>query len=472
VGAGRGATVRLRTTLAAVTVVAVALVLAGGLLVVLLERSLRAGVDASARLEAQAVVAAAGAGRLATSFPAAGNDTAFVQVVDPQGHVIDASTNVVDEAVLVRRPSRPNVQVVTVRGLPIGDQGAFRVAVQQSGVGPGALTVYAGVALGPAQRSVRTVAAGLAVGLPFVLLVVGAVAWWLTDRALAPVEAIRAEVADIAGHRDLGRRVPEPAAHDEVGSLARTMNDMLDRLEKAASNQRRFVADASHELRSPVASARAQIEVDLAHPQGARWETTAAGVLEDLARVEQLVDDLLALARADAPGGVRLVPKGVDLGQLVRECAARLEAANSGSAVPTLVLDEVQAATVLGDPESLRRVVDNLLGNAMRHAASRVGVSVAVDGDEIEMVVADDGPGVPAPERERIFERFARLDIARTRREGGAGLGLAITRASVEAHGGTVHVYDNAPGARFVVRLPAAPAGEDHGSVGSAVRHV
>jgi signal transduction histidine kinase len=443
--------VRMRTAASATAVVAVALVAGAILLVWALRASLRQGVDASARLQSQAVATLAQGGRLSATFPATGEDTAFVQVLDAGGKVVASSTNVADEGPLVRfRPRGTEVLVRSAGGLPIGDQGEFRVAGRQVAGPTGTLFVYAGVALGPAQRSVRVVVAGLSVGLPLLVLLVAALAWWLAGRALQPVEAVRAEVADIAGHEDLGRRLPEPVGADELARLARTMNAMLDRLEDAARRQRRFVADASHELRSPVASARTQLEVDLAHPGTADWTATAAGVLADLDRVEHLIGDLLALARSDATA-LSAPPADVDLGALVLEEVERTRL----SARVVIDIAGVNALTVRGDAGGLRRAVTNLLDNACRHATSQVTVSLHEDVGGVELAVADDGAGIAPADRDRVFERFTRLDGARNRDDGGTGLGLAIVRGALAAQGGTVRVEDAHPGARFVVRLPA-----------------
>jgi signal transduction histidine kinase len=294
------------------------------------------------------------------------------------------------------------------------------------------------------------VIAGLSFGLPVLLALVAAIGWWLAGRALRPVEAVRAEVADITGNEDLGRRVPEPSGADELARLTRTMNAMLDRLEAAAQRQRRFVADASHELRSPVASARTQLEVDLAHPVVADWPATANGVLADLGRVEHLISDLLALARSGA-GAIPGPAQDFDLADVVLE---EVQHAHLSSSLEIDTIG-VNPATVSGDREGLRRAFTNLLDNASRHADTAVAVTLHRDHETVELTVTDDGDGISPTDRERIFERFTRLDGARTRDDGGTGLGLAIVRTAISAHGGTVHVEDASPGARFVVRLPA-----------------
>jgi signal transduction histidine kinase len=260
--------------------------------------------------------------------------------------------------------------------------------------------------------------------------------------------------------RHLDRRVPVPGADDEVARLARTMNGLLDRLETAVATQRRFVADASHELQSPLASARTDLEVALAHPEATDWTITGADLLEENRRMERLVQDLLYLARADESAH-RPLPTPVDLDDVVLAEAARLR----GYRRIQVDTSRVAPAAVLGRREELTRAVRNLLDNAERYAASTVHVELSEEdeGGWATLVVSDDGPGIPPEHREVVFTRFTRLDEARDRAGGGAGLGLAIVREIVTAHGGTVVVADHDgrqvpnPGARLVVRLPARP---------------
>jgi signal transduction histidine kinase len=286
------------------------------------------------------------------------------------------------------------------------------------------------------------------IGIPILVLLVGVIAWYLSGRALRPVEAIRAEVDEISG-TTIHRRVPEPAADDEVGRLARTMNRMLERLETSSARQRDFVSNASHELRSPIAAIRATVEVALRRPDSTDWNEIAARILDEDKRMEETVSELLELARLDEDGAA--VPTTtVDLDEVVLEETRRVD----GAIVRT---GGVLAGRVQGSRPQLARVVRNLIANALRHADHLVDVSLRSDDGTVELVVDDDGPGIPAADRERVFERFARLDEGRARDAGGTGLGLAIVRAVVERHRGTVAVQD-APGggARFVVRLPAA----------------
>ncbi|MFE2542567.1 sensor histidine kinase [Actinacidiphila glaucinigra] len=314
--------------------------------------------------------------------------------------------------------------------------------------------IHAGASLTARESAVNTTAAAMLAGLPVLLLVVGGATWRVTRRALAPVEGIRREMAAITASEDLSRRVPEPAARDEVALLARTTNETLTALEAAVERQRRFVADASHELRSPIASLRTQLEVGSAHPH----LLDVPGAVKDTERLQHLAGDLLLLARLDA--GERPARRRVDLGELVREEVRRRPA----DRVPVTV-DVEPLREVAGSRGQLARVVGNLVDNAQRHARAAVTVTVGLRDGLVVLAVGDDGAGVPAAERARIFERFVRLDDARSRDEGGAGLGLAIARDVAHRHDGTLTVgAAPAGGALFELRLPPA-AGDPAASV-------
>ena len=284
--------------------------------------------------------------------------------------------------------------------------------------------------------------------LPAVLLL-GGIAWLATGWALRPVEAIRSERAGITAHA-LDRRVPVPGSGDEIARLAVTTNRALDRLEEAQVRQRRFIADAAHELRSPIASLRTELEVALAHQAGADWPAVVRSALADAERLASLAEDLLLLARLD--GGEPLPDARVDIADLARSCVARLRRRTRGG--PHLSCRATGPAIVAGSAPQLGRMLGNLLDNAVRHARSRVTVTVRVEGGRVVLEVEDDGPGVPAASRELVFERFARLDDARSRDAGGAGLGLPIARDIAARHGGALQIADSPAGARLVARLP------------------
>lgn len=303
------------------------------------------------------------------------------------------------------------------------------------------------------ERSVDRVSDMLWISMPVLVLLSGALTWLLAGRALRPVRAITSQTTRIRSST-LHERVPVPRSRDEVAGLATEMNTMLDRVQREDARRRQFVADASHELRSPIAAVRTQAEAALATAGDEQSATAelAAGVLAEAERMGTLVDDLLALARHDE----QLAPPGVliDLDDIVLAEAKRPR---------RLAVDvgAVSAGQVRGRPDELARVVTHLLDNAVRHADQRVAVSLDTTGGEgrqvVRLAIDDDGPGVPLDRREQVFERFVRLDEARQRDGGGAGLGLAVVASVVASLGGQVAVSDSdLGGARFVIELPAA----------------
>ncbi|MEU1786287.1 HAMP domain-containing sensor histidine kinase [Streptomyces sparsogenes] len=454
----RRASVRARAAVGATVVVAVALVAAG----VAVLGVLRANLSEQARLQSE-VRARSVASKVAAGvrFGGLGLGEDPVQIVDRRGRVravsddLEAVTgagsrSVVPVDVEVEDEDDPG-SVSTEE--PRFTEGTARVdgdeadyqwaAVRVVTPAEESVTVYAGAPL--ATDAVGSVRDAMLLGLPLLSAVVAAVTWLVTRRALRPVEGIRREMAAITASTDLTRRVPVPASRDEVARLARTTNETLAALEAAVERQRAFVADASHELRSPIASLRTQLEVGAAHPE----LLDVDGAVADVVRLQRLAGDLLLLARLDAgerPSGAR-----VALAELVREELAQ----RVGDRVA--VRCELGPAEVAGSRGQLARVLGNLVDNAQRHAREEVWVTVREEGDWGVVEVADDGSGVPEGERERVFERFVRLDDARSRDDGGAGLGLAIARDVVLRHGGRLGVRD-APGggALFEVRLPRA----------------
>ena len=447
--------VRVRVAALATVVVAVALAIAGFALVRAVEHQLldklRAQADAQLSTVAQQLASGVPPDKAVqppTTNLAIGVMSASGQpVAGPPLPIGGGQSVVVTSGV---EPGERGGGVVTSGGGYGLSTGPSSIDIRYEGVATpnGIFTVVAASPLSGVEESITTLEHTLWLALPGVLAVVAAISWLVAGRALRPVDAIRAEVDEITA-TTIHRRVPEPATGDEVARLARTMNAMLDRLEAASRRQREFVSDASHELRSPVASMRTQLEIALASSTDARWADVATSVLEDEARLEKLIADLLALATLDEGTPPRSV--AVDMGALVHEEAARARDV-------AVEADVGIGATVVGNPSLLARVLANLLDNAARYARGRVLVALSVDGEAVTITVDDDGPGIAPADRDRIFERFTRLDTARTRdgrQDGGAGLGLALVRAIVERHHGVV-VADASPlgGARFVVRLP------------------
>jgi signal transduction histidine kinase len=458
--AARLATVRARTTAAAVLVVGLALAVVAVSLLVLLRRSLVTNIDEVAETRAEDVAALAKQGALPETLAVVGDEGGWAQVVDERGRVVSSTFGLDRHRPLATFvPTGPEAEARTVPGLP-GVGGRLRLVALSAPTAAGPVTVFIGSSLEPMEETIGLLRGALLVGGPLVLALVGFTTWVVAGRALGPVDAIRRQVEEIS-ERSLDRRVPVPPTADEVGRLAVTMNRMLDRVAASVERQRRFVADASHELQTPLASARTDLEVALRHPEIADWPETASALLAANERMERMVGDLLFLARTDGAAPRTTTP--FDLDDVVLEEAEHLRR-QGRVAVDT---SRVSAAPVRGRREDVARAVRNLLDNAGRYAATRVTVEARTErdlereterdseGDRIILVVADDGPGIPARDRERVFERFTRLDDARARASGGTGLGLSIAREIIEAHGGTIEIGDAGPGARAVVTLPA-----------------
>lgn len=310
----------------------------------------------------------------------------------------------------------------------------------------GPVVLHVASSLDSVRSTVSRIAKAMLVAVPSLVALVGIMTWFMTGQALRPVESITRRVKAITGST-LHERVPEPKTDDEIGELARTMNAMLDRLERAATGQKRFMSDASHELRSPVASIRTQLETALLAGDATDWPEVAQTVLNEDERLGGLVDNMLAMARLEED--VRRQPVEVDLDEVVFDQTAR----------PTRVTvdrSRVGAGRVSGVSQELASVVRNLFDNAVRHARSHVAISLATVGPWVRFSVDDDGPGVDPEDRGKVFERFARLQDGRARDSGGSGLGLALSKRIVETLGGRIFI-ESSPlgGASFVVELPA-----------------
>ncbi len=440
--------VRAKMTVLATLVAVIAVGISAVALLVVLRHSLERAGDDAAKTRVQDLAALATSGTLPALLTVP-NDEDIAQVVDASGAVLAGSTGHTGRGIATFAPEGTAPVVRMVRDVPDDNELIdFRVWAKRAQTRDGPVTVYIGTSLDSVNETIATVRRVLLLILPPLLALLAVASWVLVGRALRPVEAIRAEVADISG-RALDRRVPVPPNRDEIGRLASTMNEMLDRLQAASERQRKFVADASHELQSPIAALRTQLEVAIAQPATTDWAATSSDLLAEGRHMERLVRDLLFLARSDGEESVRRI-EPVDLDDIVLEEATRLRS----SARVGVDASGVSAAPLSGNRDELTRLVRNLLENAEHHAESRVRIRLSAEGREIILVVEDDGPGVPPAERERLFQRFTRLDEARSRHNGGTGLGLAIVKEITERHGGAVCVEDAAPGARFAVRLP------------------
>lgn len=310
-------------------------------------------------------------------------------------------------------------------------------------------TLLLGIAIEDDLETLSTATILLAIAVPAVILLVATTTWFVVGRSLRPVTRIRAKADAITADR-LDQRVPVPDSGDEIAALATTVNGMLDRLDDAARAQRRFVSDASHELRSPLATIRQYAELADAHPETTSTAELAGVVKEEGLRLQALVDALLMLARLDEGDDGR--QEQIDLDDIALAEAARLRA--SGVSVDG---SGIGPGRVNADPRLIARLVRNLADNAARHARGRIAIRVERHGETVVLEFEDDGDGIPPQERDRVFERFVRLDDARARDAGGSGLGLSIVRGVAEASHGTVTVDESRwAGARFTVTLPAA----------------
>jgi len=444
----------LRARLLLVSVVVLFVGLAGGgvVLVTTMKFALLRTANSEALLTADAVAQLVNEGLL--SDPLLDTPAVQVQVVDPQARVRAASagagrmTSILYPRELDALGDREGM---FIPGSRIGFDGRVWVVAVAAGTAADPLRVLVARPTADLTQSVHLLRTTLLITFPLLVALLALVAWRVMGATLRPVEALRAGAEEITGGAR-SDRLPVPDSRDEIHRLAVTLNDMLHRLDTARVRQRAFVADAAHELRSPLTNMRTELEVAQRLPDTTDWPALADDLLTDVDRLSRLVDDLLLLARAD-DGSTRVPARRaetVELGRLLGEVAARYPA----------VRYERPAAPLRtrGERDAIGRVVANLLDNAVRHAASSVRLTVVADGADQMISVSDDGPGIPVGDRERVFDRFTRLDDARARDAGGSGLGLAIVRELVRRHGGTVGLRDAAPppGLRVDVRLPAA----------------
>ena len=393
----------------------------------------------------QDVAAEARDGQLSV-LPSTGADSAvLVQVIGAHGHVLASSANINGQPALFRNPAagrRPTVR--TFSQLPGADPGNYRVASARTHTSAGTVSIYAARSTSDVNASVRQVGIAVLIGAPFLIALLSAVTWVLVGRALRPVEAMRLTVSSMPGDQPHDR-LANASAPVELARLGGTFDDLLDRIERGVAQQRQFLADAAHELRNPIASILTRLDT---HKQTTTVSgTERARLRADAARLSAVVDALLSLARLDA--GIPLRAEPVDIDDLVLDNARAV----TGRHVD---VSRVSGAQVIGDRAALDRVVRNLVDNAARHANAAVSLLLSDNGQTVTLTVADDGPGIPEADRGRVFARLTRLDATLARDDGCAGLGLAIVHDIVDRHHGSVHIEDDQPGARVVVRLPSA----------------
>jgi len=458
----RRRSLRARLTLVATALFTLAVLCASVALLLTVGRSQVNTLDSSARRAGNDVAGLVQSNRLPDRLLVGSGGVSYVQVVDAQNRVVAASPNAdaavsmlhSDEVATARRG-----KAIDVSGNRASTEDPVRIIGVIADIPNGQRTVLVATDLGRVIESSRLLERYLLFGGPVGVLAMAALTWWIVGRTLRPVDALRRGAAQLSAAGLSRSRLPVPAAQDEIHSLATTLNDMLDRLDTATTKQRRFVGDAAHELRSPIASLRLQLEIAGRLGESAELRELAADGLVDVNRLSQLIDDLLALARSDERGGLaRRAP--VRLDDLVTSVAATYADARVPVSIPTVA---GAGAVVIAERDGLYRVLVNLVDNAVRYARSSVQLTVRTEAASepglaergwAVVEVRDDGPGVPANRRERVFDRFYRLDTARSRSEGGTGLGLSIVREIVTAHAGTVTLHDNEPGLRVRVRLP------------------
>lgn len=441
-----------RSAIASATVVSVALAFAGMLLVFVLYASLLSGVDDAAAGRVRDIVAGLGSDKPSELDGA---------LLTTDQRVVAVQILSTDGAVIARSDSAPTTPLIPVaafgtelrKGIP-DDQSPdndMRISGQTVDTATGRYTVIAGGGSESAEATVTTVATLLAVAAPITIAVAAVASYRLVKRSLRSVEAIRSRVADISAS-DLSERVPVPQSRDEIAALATTMNRMLARVETGHAAQRRFVSDASHELRSPLASIISALEIAHDYPELLDDELKNGSLIPEAQRMEALVEDLLLLARADERG-LSMREDDVYLDVIAQGDADRIRREH-GIRVST----DLESVRLVGDVNGITRVLRNLLDNAVRHAKSCIEIAVKTDpGHAVVLTVSDDGPGIPVADRIRVFDRFVRLDSDRSRDAGGTGLGLAIVAEIVSAHNGTVAIAGRpGGGTRVTVRLPAA----------------
>jgi len=445
---------RLRLTIVATAIFSLA-VATGALLLILLQGySLTRVLDQTADKSAVAIASQWANGNGPNPVqPISGVTT--VQVVNGSNDPVSSSpggegvTPILTNAQLARARGGEHFNI-TNTAAPL--EGHFRVLARPAGT----YTVVVLTDLNRVEDSQRLLVRTSVIGGPIAVAILALATYVLCALSLRPVAALRHGAEDITAAGLADQRLPVPSAQDEIHSLAITLNDMLDRIDSATTRQRTFVGDAAHELRSPLASLRVQLEVAQRLGPAADWEGLLDDVMIDVQRLDRLVGDLLALARLDE-AGVTSTSEQVDLGELVRTVVG-----GYGHARVPVTVSGPASLGVPGDRDRLHRVLINLVDNAVRHANSRVEVTLepVANGSQkaARLAIIDDGRGIPAAELERVFDRFYRLEEARDSETGGTGLGLAIVRDIVRAHGGTVRLEpkpDGAPGLQAVVLLPA-----------------
>ena len=375
----------------------------------------------------------------------------FVQVLDDGGRVLGASPGRAGPALL----SGAEIRRARARAQLIERGNSYRLYATP--VQGGSRIVVAGVSLATRDAALDKLDDSLWIGVPIALVLASIAAYFLAAAALAPVERMRAQAATISTD-EISTRLPLPDADDEIRALGRTLNAMLDRLEAGLQHERQFVANASHELRMPLAVLKAELEVTLRERAGeAQLRSAVGSAIEETDRIVKLAEDLLLLARAH-DGTLPVTPQPLDVGELLAELHERFEPVVHRDG-RDLALDatELPPGTAIdADPDRIHQAVSNLIDNSLRYGAGVVTLSARTADGRVELHVTDDGPGFGAAFVDRAFDRFSRADVARGR--GGVGLGLTIVRTIAQAHGGDARARDLPGGGADVwIALPQRP---------------
>lgn len=440
--------VRVRTTVASTVVVTVCLIAAGAALLAVLYNSLETSARSAADARADQIV-----GQLTSDTPSELDATLLstdgqigaVQIIDTSGAVLAGSLG---DTALLSPVHLPTGQSQDLGRTDVGESDLWTIARgARSPAGP--VTVVVGADREPVEKVVTTVATLLALVGPIVAGLVAFATYKLVGIALRPVERIRHRVSSIT-NRQLDERVPIPPSRDEIARLAVTMNEMLGRLHDGHQAQQRFVSDASHELRSPLTTITTALELAASRPNLLDAELIDDSLLPEARRMRRLIEDLLLLARTDEHHRTPVRSVDVDLDDVLLAESARISTSTT-----LAVRTSITPVRVSGDPSALARLLRNIVDNAVRHAESSITLSCSTFEERARIVVEDDGPGIAAEDRERVFGRFVRLDESRAREQGGTGLGLAIVAEIAADHHGVVSI-DRAPGggARVTVDLP------------------
>jgi signal transduction histidine kinase len=449
---------RLRLTVAGVGLATVLFAIGGTIAITLYHRSLTSSVQHSVAQTATTVASRAADQVLPDPIPMPiGTDIPRVQVLDSTDQVVGGDPVSANKPAMFHLASGMHEQQRVVGNLGLLHGATADVYAVRVHSPTGAETIVAALSLDPVSVRTRVATEATAALCTVALVVVGVVAWLTAGRVLRPVERMRAQAVAITASGDLSDRLPD-SGNDELSRLSDTLNGMLGSLEASVDRQRRFVADAAHELRTPLAGLIATLEVAKEHPDTTSEvppDELIGELLDGHRRLGRMVNDLLVMAALDGQAQFRMVP--VDIAGVVTDCSRR--------SVPdgvTLRIGDLERAVVLGNEPQLSRMVGNLVDNALRYANSAVELSLSAANGWACISVLDDGPGIPEPDRERIWGRFVRLDNDRSRPGGGSGLGLAMVRELAQTHGGTAQVRApvsapparGGPGAEFIIKLP------------------